>query len=102
MTVGVKEFERAAELIERTEIKMPRTFEGFGTNPLAQVQLRVMRVVAEEREVPIKTLMNMFYEDISGKDLGVVITTMEQMGFCKFDMMNGIVRYTRKEHEDET
>ena len=97
MTVGVKEFERARALIEKAEQKMSRTFEGFGTNPLAQVQLRIMRVVAEEREVSIKTLMNIFYEDISGKDLGVIITTMEQMGFCKFDMMNGIVRYSRKE-----
>jgi hypothetical protein len=97
LKVGVREFERARVLLEDAERKMAYTFQGFGANPLAQTQLQVMRVVAEEKQVPFKKLMNMFYEEVSGKDLSVIITTMEQMGFCKLDLMNGIVNYTRKE-----
>ena len=96
MKIGVQEFERARNLLEAAEAKMAYTFQGFGANPLAQQQLQIMRVVAEEKEISIKKLMNMFYEDVSGKDLSVIITTMERMGFCNFDMMNGVVTYIRK------
>lgn len=99
MEVGVKEFERARTLLESTEKRMAYTFQGFGANPLAQAQLLVMKAVAEEKEISIRKLMNMFYEDVSGKDLSTIITTMEQMGFCRFDMMNGVVHYTRKEQQ---
>jgi len=97
MKIGVEEFERARNLLEAAERRMAYTFQGFGANPLAQTQLLIMKVVAEEKEITIRKLMNMFYQDASGKDMSAIIATMEQMGFCRFDMMNGVVHYTRRE-----
>lgn len=101
MVITRADFDDSLRTLEAAERRMSNTFRGFGANPLASVQMQVMKILAEYKKVPYKALMNAVCEDTDTKGLSTVIATLEDMGYCKMDLTNKVIVYTRKERHSE-
>lgn len=74
--------ERAVDLLERTEMKMPRTFMGYGRADDAEVLSRMMDVIAKAKKVTRARMMQIFYADLgSVTKLDAMIEAMVSMQF---------------------
>lgn len=83
MTLTGEIFERALDLLLRTEISMPMTFKGYGSSPITEVLTRIMAAIAKEKTISRTRLLQMFYADLgSDKQLDEIIATLQSMGFC--------------------
>jgi hypothetical protein len=96
MEVTEDDLAKAIWTLETTEQKMAQVFRGVGSNPLAVVQIRLMKVLAERGAVPFHSLAEMFFNDVSQRQLGEIIASLEAMGFCKVDPNTKSLLYTRK------
>lgn len=79
---------RAVDLLERTEIKMPRTFMGYGQSSMSSIITRMMSFIANayhrDQTLTKKILMQNFYADIgSEKTLDEAIDVLAGLGFCR-------------------
>ena len=63
MQITARIFERAKDLLERTEVFMPQTFAGFGESDQSAVLVRVMAVLGVRKRIPYNELIEMFFED---------------------------------------
>ena len=84
---------RAIDLLNRTEVKMPKTFSGVGRNTTADVVSNIMRILAIEEEVSFADLLRRFYHDTDKDTLEKVVATLEGMNFCKVVTRGGSDRY---------
>ncbi len=103
MIITKDDLDRAIAIIEFTERKMVHTFSGVGRSQHADVTTRVMQEVAVKKEIPMSTLLNMFYFDTDKKTLETIVETLRSM---KFVTTSGIgkemvVKYAN-ERETET
>jgi len=96
MEITEDDLAKAIWTLETTEQKMAQVFRGVGSNPLAVVQIRLMKVLAERGAVPFHALAEMFFNDVSQRQLGEIIASLEAMGFCKVDPNTKSLLYTRK------
>lgn len=77
-------FNRALDLLERTEIKMPFTFSGFGSSRTAHVTANIMRYLRNKPLVSESDLISKFYGDIENKQqLIEIMNVLKSMGYCK-------------------
>lgn len=83
MTITAKVFDRAVDLLTRTEKTMPKTFTGYGTSPVADVMTRIMTNIATSKTVTRTQLMQRFYADLeSDRQLDSIIQSLQSMDFC--------------------
>ena len=82
MVIDASIFNRAKNLLERTEKKMPLTFSGVGTSDTSAVLSRVMAHIGSEKKLTFKELLNVFYYDADKDTLTKIVGTLVAMGFC--------------------
>ena len=79
------------------EKKMSSVFAGVGQNPLAGLQLRISRVLAQRKQMPIRELASMFSNDAGYTQFGEAISSLAQMGHVQHDAVARTIRYTKEE-----
>jgi len=82
MCIDVIDFDRALDLLTRTERMMPYTFSGLGKSPSSSILSRVLTVVGNKKKVSVAELQAMFWEDADKKVLTGVIETLISMKFA--------------------
>ena len=85
-----KHFDRALDLLTRTEKKMPYAFSGVGKMDSADIMGRVMATIAANDEITFTDLLQMYYFDADQEVLQKVVATLKAMKFCD-------VKYTETE-----
>lgn len=102
--IEVKDLERALDLHERTEVRMPRTFAGVGASRLSPVIERIKQFIARHDAVTLGDLHSEFGNDFDGERQFVdQLTALVSQGFCKYMKKSDgtvIVKYltTHKTH----
>lgn len=81
MVMTASDLQRAINLLERTELKMPKTFSGIGKSPHAEVLSKVMAEIGLAGEISKTTLMRKFYQDADDRVMEIIIETLQSMGF---------------------
>jgi len=99
MEVTSEDFERAVSLLKETENKMPKAFIGVGANPLAEVQTRIMEVIATRRRIPSSTLMHMFLNDVTKFQMDQIIQALSLARWCNVDLATRDIVFIGGEHE---
>ena len=87
---------QAIQTLEQAEQKMPQVFAGVGGNPLAGLQIRILRIVKEQERIPMTELADMFFNDANHLQLGEAIATLESMGRVAMDVANNKLIYVGK------
>jgi hypothetical protein len=102
MILGVEDFDRAVDILGRTEVNMPKTFGGIGKSEHSDVMDKVMGIVGYQGKATFSELMRMFYFDVDERTLRGICATMEKMGFSR-NVMEGkdLVLYYIKDKEKE-
>lgn len=83
MIVTKQDLERAIAILEFTEKKMVHTFSGVGKAQNADITTRVMQEIAVKKEIPLSTLLTMFYFDADRRTMEAVVETLRSMKFIK-------------------
>jgi len=84
-----KDFDRALDLLERTEKNMPKTFAGLGTSDKAEVLHNIAQFIALRKEVYFSELMKRFMADVTKDELIQCIATLEVSGMVeKINLQN--------------
>lgn len=91
--ITVEDFHKALGILKAMEEKMPRTFAGVGTNPVAAIQTEIMGMIYRQKEIPVKSLMALYYNDISDVDLQKIIATLGAMGYITYDVGKKLIKY---------
>ncbi|MBT7186986.1 hypothetical protein HN911_06590, partial [Candidatus Bathyarchaeota archaeon] len=86
---------KAMKILNQTEEKMPQVFQGVGGNPLAPIQLRIMRLLDAKGSIKASELTEMFFNDASKQQLAEIIATLETMNFCRIDHNSRSIVRTR-------
>jgi hypothetical protein len=94
------DFERAQTFMEAVEIKMPRVFEGMGTNIHAEVQSRIMNVMRVRKRMSNGELINMLKSDVSAREMQEILNTLQQAGEVQLTSSGNIILPTAKEAQD--
>ena len=98
MILTVDDLNRAIGLLERTELKMPKTFSGIGKSPHAEVLSKVMAEIGMAGTITKSALMRKFYQDADDRVMEIIIETLRSMGFIdrKESGEDTILVYRRK------
>jgi len=86
LLIRIEDFKRASNMLRRTEKKMPNVYLGLGSNPLAKIQIQVMKIVAEKKVVDLQELYDKFYNDINSTQMGEILATLHKMGFAAVEI----------------
>jgi hypothetical protein len=90
MIIDAAVLDRAVDLLERTEEKMPRVFAGYGASPLAETMTRMMDFIARRGSVTEREIAASFYADVPDRQiLFKMFETMKSMGFCTITAQPG-------------
>jgi len=81
MIVTSRDLQRSIDIIEQTEINMPKTFSGMGKSQHAEVLSKVMNEIGMAGEISIRDLQRKFYHDADARVMDLIIQTLESMGF---------------------
>lgn len=96
MVILGDDFIRAKEILEKTEINMPKIFTGVGKNPTADVIARVAGTIEARKEIRLSTLLSMYYNDADTEMLRRVLATLQDMKFCTMTLeKDPIIRYAK-------
>lgn len=83
MKIGLHHMKRALKLLKATEVKMPRTFSGFGTARDSQLLEDLMVYVANKQRLHVRELFVQFRSFITdAKHMESLLQTMARSGFC--------------------
>lgn len=85
----------AIESLNNVELKMPKVFEGIGNNPLAGLQLRLLKVIKAHGVMSTEVIAQDFTNDANNAQLGEALGTLESMGYVRADIVNRTVTYTK-------
>jgi len=81
MVIRLEDFQKALDLLVRTEQVMPNTFRAYGKSELAEVMDRMMRIIAIRKEITFPKLLREFYRDLTVEDLEHVISSLKKISF---------------------
>lgn len=81
MVINNKDLFEAVSILEKTEIKMPRTFTGMGKAQHAEVLARVMADVAMDKMVLFSTLIDRYKNDADKWLMEKIIETLIAMKY---------------------
>lgn len=82
MIIELQDMEDAIKTLENTEKNMPAVFAGVGANPLAGLQLRLLRILEEKKELSFAEIEETFFSDANSTQLGEIIASLEKMRKC--------------------
>jgi hypothetical protein len=91
----------AISALEKAEVKMPNVFAGIGTNPLAGLQIRLLRMLKERGSIEMSELAQIFFNDASQLQLGEAISSIEQMGYVQVDIINKRLHYKKSKENSK-
>jgi hypothetical protein len=83
----------AIEVLEEAEKKMPRVFEGVGSNPLASAQLRILRMIKKSTRVPMSEIAREVSNDLTNTQLSEVMSSLVQQQLISIDVVQGVAIY---------
>lgn len=83
MILMAKDFDRAKELLEATERKMPMTFRGVGRNRLADIQHKVMVDIGLAGSIWLSQLSAKYISDATKDEMVTIAQSLAYAGFCK-------------------
>lgn len=104
MILTTDDLNRSIELLEKTEVNMPKVFSGVGRSPIAVILPKVMAYIATRKEVTLAELLQTFSADVDRFILeDKVIRTLEASNFVtvKHTTLGTIITYTKQERADE-
>lgn len=82
MIITLNDLNRAVDILERTEIKMPQAFGSMGDDPDAKLLNNIMRDIIIEGEIDRQELLTRHYFDATNpRKFEAIITTLQSMGF---------------------
>ena len=92
------DFDRALEILELTEKKMPYTFSGVGRSNSADIMHRVMATIASYGTIEFGELLRLFYQDADKFLMEKMIDALQTMQFASINYSNGgkLVTYCDK------
>ena len=93
MVVDELDLQKAIDTLESAEKNMEHVFAGIGANPIAGVQIRLLRVLEERETMKMSEVAGMFFSDVSNQQLGEIIASLEMMGKCSVDPINRTLTY---------
>ena len=79
MSITEHDFDRALELLEATEKKMPYAFSGYGKNPSSDIMETITRFIAKRGVVAYDELLRLYRNDVDKRGLDGILDTL--MGF---------------------
>jgi len=82
MVIDTVDFDRALNLMIKTEKMMPYTFSGLGKSSNSEVLNRALTIIATRKRVSVEQLQAMFYNDADSRTLESIIHTMTNMKFA--------------------
>jgi len=87
--------ERAIDLLERTEMKMPMTFMGFGQSKMAGPTFKIMKFIFKQKRTTRSEIVRIFFPDF-GDMAGVdkALMTIRSFGFYKEVIKSNDIIYT--------
>ena len=85
MTIDASVLNRAIKLLERTEVKMPAAFAGFGEADDSAVMSKIMMTVATMKVITYPDLLQRYYFDVSREQLSRILATLSAMKFCRLE-----------------
>jgi hypothetical protein len=71
------DFDRAIRLLQITEIKMAKTFEGIGQSSFASLTAKILNYIRSHQEVVYSDLSAQFSYDVMPRDLSAIISSLE-------------------------
>lgn len=83
MLITKDTFNEALDLISRTEINMPKTFQGVGRSNEAETTVAVMEVIERRKVISYSELMSMFYHDANAMTMRTIVDQLVIMEFCE-------------------
>lgn len=84
MVITGKIFDRALDLLKRTERKMPKTFSGHGRARFSGVLSEILTYVSDKGKVSRQDIMEHFFYDIEGdRHLDSMISMLKGTGYVK-------------------
>lgn len=89
MQITEVDFMRAAEILEETEEKMPRAFEGLGASPLLAVQQRVITYLAQRTITPLVDLKRLFLSEVGKIEMAEILANLEDVGYIQIGTVAG-------------
>lgn len=89
LELNEEDFERAFDLLSRTEERMERVFQGFGRNPSGDIRYTVAERVRTLREIPFFDLYNLFADDASMDSFKDTIAVLSGTKFLRLEPRNG-------------
>lgn len=92
LTLTRRDLERAISTLHEAEALMPEVFKGVGSNPLARVQLQVLKVIEDRKVVSFGELSQMFFSDATQDQLRDILESLHAMGLCAHDVVSKQVK----------
>lgn len=83
MKIDLIDFERALDLLTRTEKLMPYTFSGLGKSSNSDSLNRMMAILGNKKRVSVAELQAMFYNDADSRTLEGMIATLNSMHYVR-------------------
>lgn len=96
MVIRREDFDRALELLERTERDMPKVFQGMGKNPLADTQTRVLEFITTKGETSVQEILDVFQNDLTLQQVNDVIDAFSFMGYCTRHIQSGKIEFHKE------
>jgi hypothetical protein len=84
-----EDFDRALDILELTEKKMPYTFSGVGKSNTADIMQRVMATLAATGSIEFGALLSRFYQDLDKITLEGMIESLISMQVVTLDLSSG-------------
>lgn len=81
MCLDAVDFDSALDLLERTEVKMPYTFSGYGKNKNADTLTRIMTIIGNRKKISLAELQKITYLDADEWTLRKIIDTLTNMEY---------------------
>jgi hypothetical protein len=84
MKLNSEVFERAKDMLERTEKMMPRVFSGVGEGENTQIMSEVIAYLSDKEEITKKEILERFYKEVDNeRHLETILGTMSAMDLIK-------------------
>lgn len=92
MTIEVLDYERALDLLERTEKKMRMVYLLTGGNRYVHHISRIQHILeANKGKVKMRDLMRMFFQDLNMEEFKGIIAQLDYMGIAKKENRDGVL-----------
>jgi hypothetical protein len=100
MIISTEDLQDAIDLLEETEIKMPRTYAGVGQNPLSHIMEDMKEHLQVVKVASIRQLVERYSSDLTLEETRRVIQTLAVMKAIKYDAHNEVAYWAEGDIKD--